>query len=88
MSLKTPIIEYVERVAILNKEGEIILATPEMMLLNPAELRFMATQLQGRVGWKKFEVTMTPLANKFCEHRDCWALAENGSNYCGKHYGV
>lgn len=80
--------EYIERVAILDEKGNILLSTPEMMLLNPAELRFMATQLKGRVGWKKFEVTLTELKNRFCEHHDCWSLAEEGSHYCYEHFGA
>lgn len=85
--------DIVQRPAIVDKNGKLTLATPEMELLPSDQLKMLARLADGAVVYRKFEVTYKEVkikvpegdSKQFCDYRDCWALADGDSNYCYKH---
>lgn len=88
--------DIVERPAILDKNGRMTIATPEMESLPPDQLRLLARLAEGTLVYRKFEVTYKEIkikvpdgeSKQFCDYRECWALADGDSNYCYKHASI
>lgn len=79
--------DIVERPTIVDKHGKITLATPEMEKLPVDQLKLLAKLADGKLVYRKFEVTYKEIKGKtFCDWKDCYALADDGfDGYCYKH---
>lgn len=82
--------DIVERPAIVDKNGQVQLCTPEMERLPVDQLRLLAKLAGGQLVWRKYEVIYREVKSKasrqhaFCDYKDCYALAVEGSNYCSE----
>lgn len=81
--------DIVERPAIVNDAGAVIMSTPEMVDFPVDQLKLMAKYMKGRLVWRKYAVTYeevlstTTNSHMFCDYRTCYALPVEGSDYCG-----
>jgi len=80
--------DIVQRPAILNGNGEVLICTPEMESLPVDQLKLMAKLAKGRLAWRKYRVTYEEVISKvskshaICDYNQCYALVQEDSDFC------
>lgn len=67
------------------RDGEIIVMNTDLLRLNESQRLAMAKLVKGKLVYKKLRAMYTVPEQTFCDHYDCFKLANPGTDDCGGH---